>query len=136
MLRIASVGFARRASACGLWGHGYVYLRADGRDLGDEPTFYQQFETDRMTCQSEIHRHDPTPGGRGRGGCVAGAVTDCMAQKGYVVAPSEAADLKRKALAAEAAEKAQREAAATAPPPLPPVPPKQIASKPKPKPQP
>ena len=114
---------------------GYVYMRADGRDLGEDPALYKQFETDRMTCQGDGHATDvPSSAAYRSGGPSGDNGRDCMTAKGYLVVQSDVAELKRKEIAAQAAEKAQREAAAAAPPPPPPVPPKRVAAKPKPKP--
>jgi outer membrane biosynthesis protein TonB len=114
---------------------GYVYMRADGRDLAEDPALSQQFETDRMTCQGQGHSSDiaGSTAHHGAGGASNGP-RDCMGEKGYIVVQSDVAELKRKEIAAQAAEKAQREAAAAAPPPPPPAPPKKVAAKPKPKP--
>jgi hypothetical protein len=114
----------------------YVYVRADGRDFAEDQALYQQFENDRMTCQSEGHSGNiPTNAAYHSTGDVGGNARDCMGKKGYTVVQSDVAELKRQDLAAKAAEKAQREAAAAAPPPPPPAPPKRVATKPKPKPQ-
>jgi len=125
-------------------GSGYVYLRADGKDLSGDPALYQQFETDRMICQGEGHSTDGSvqtafSSVKGAPGA-AGVSQDCMADKGYLVVPADLAALKQQDLAAKAAEKAQREAAAAAPPPPPPPPPpvtpQRATAKPKPKPKP
>jgi hypothetical protein len=114
----------------------YVYVRADGRDFAEDQALYQQFENDRMTCQSEGHSSNiPTNAAYHSTGDVGGNARDCMGKKGYTVVQSDVAELKRQDLAAKAAEKAQREAAAAAPPPPPPAPPKPVAAKPKPKPK-
>jgi hypothetical protein len=113
-----------------------VYVRADGRDLAEDQALYQQFETDRMTCEGEGHSGNiPSNAAYHSTGDVGGNARDCMGKKGYTVVQSDVAELKRQDLAAKAAEKAQREAAAAAPPPPPPAPPKRVATKPKPKPQ-
>jgi hypothetical protein len=114
---------------------GYVYMRADGRDFGEDPALYQQFETDRMTCQGVAHGNDiPSNATIHSTGAMGDNGRDCMAGKGYLVVQSDVAELKRKEIVAQAAEKAEREAAAAAPPPPPPAPPKRVAAKPKPKP--
>ena len=113
-----------------------VYVRADGRDFAEDQALYQQFENDRMTCQSEGHSSNiPTNAAYHSTGDVGGNARDCMGKKGYTVVQSDVAELKRQDLAAKAAEKAQREAAAAAPPPPPPAPPKPVPAKPKPKPK-
>ena len=106
-----------------------VYVRADGRDFAEDQALYQQFENDRMTCQSEGHSSNiPTNAAYHSTGDVGGNARDCMGKKGYTVVQSDVAELKRQDLAAKAAEKAQREAAAAAPPPPPPAPPKPVRS--------
>jgi hypothetical protein len=98
----------------------YVYVRADGRDFAEDQALYQQFETDRMTCQGEGHSGNiPSNAAHHSTGDVGGNARDCMGKKGYTVVQSDVAELKRQDLAAKAAEKAQREAAAAAPPPAP-----------------
>jgi len=56
MLRTAALVLAALMLA-GLAGctASYVYVRADGRDFAEDQALYQQFETDRMTCQGEGH---------------------------------------------------------------------------------
>jgi hypothetical protein len=99
MLRIAALSFAVLLIGCG---QSYVYIRADGQDIGSDPALSKQFETDSMTCQGEMHREGP-PTGRGPSvGAGGGSVNDCMAAKGYVVVQSDVADLKRQDLAAKA----------------------------------
>jgi len=101
MLRIAALAVALLLTGCG---QSYVYVRADGQDIGGDPAIYKQFETDSMICQGETHRQDGSPTGRGaRVGASSGAANDCMAAKGYIVVQSEVADLKRQDLAAKAA---------------------------------
>ncbi len=51
MLRTTVLALA--ALMLGACSQGYVYMRADGRDFGEDPALYKQFETDRMTCQGE-----------------------------------------------------------------------------------
>jgi outer membrane biosynthesis protein TonB len=133
MLRATVLALA--ALMLGACSQGYVYMRADGRDLGEDPALYKQFETDRMTCQGEAHGTDvPSSAAYRSGGPSGDNGRDCMTGKGYLVVQSDVADAKRKEITAQAAEKAQREAAAAAPPPPPPAPPKRVAAKPKPKP--
>jgi hypothetical protein len=99
MLRIVGLAVALLLVGCG---QSFVYIRADGRDIGSDPALYKQFETDSMTCQGEVHR-EGAPTGRGVSvGAGGGAVNDCMAAKGYTVVQSELADLKRQDLAAKA----------------------------------
>jgi hypothetical protein len=123
-------------------GANYVYLRADGQDLGSDPALYQQFEKDSGICLSEIDTISGLPAwGSGTNDVAGGgnAARECMREKGYLVVQADVAALKQQDLAAKAAEKAQRDAAAAAPPPAPPPPPvapKQVAAKPKPKPKP
>jgi hypothetical protein len=101
MRRIGALGVALLLTGCG---QGYVYVRADGQDIGGDPALYKQFETDSMTCQGETHRQDGSPTGQGsRVGASTGAAKDCMAAKGYLVVQSDVADLKRQDLAAKAA---------------------------------
>ena len=84
MLRIAALAVALLLTGCG---QSYVYVRADGQDIGGDPALYKQFETDSMICQGETHRQDGSPTGRGaRVGASSGAANDCMAAKGYIVA--------------------------------------------------
>jgi hypothetical protein len=133
MLRTTVLALA--ALMLGACTQGYVYMRADGRDLGEDPALYKQFETDRMTCQGLGHGTDVPSSTAYRGAGPSGDNgQDCMTGKGYIVVQSDVADLKRREIAVQAAEKAQREAAAAAPPPPPPAPPKRVAAKPKPKP--
>jgi hypothetical protein len=99
MLRIVGLAVALLLAGCG---QSYVYIRADGHDIGSDPALYKQFEIDSMTCQGEVHRQG-APTGRGVSvGAGGGAVNDCMAAKGYTVVQSELADLKRQDLAAKA----------------------------------
>jgi hypothetical protein len=99
MLRIARLGVALLLTGCS---QSYVYMRADGQDLGADPALYKQFETDSMVCQGESHR-EGSPTGQGfHVGPGGGAVKDCMAAKGYLIVQSEMADLKRQELAAKA----------------------------------
>jgi hypothetical protein len=130
MLRTTALVLA--ALMLGACSQGYVYMRADGRDLGEDPALYKQFETDRMTCPGEGHGTDvPSSAAYRSSGPSGDNGRDCMTGKGYLVAQSDVAEMKREEIAAQAAEKAQREAAAAAPPPSPP---KRVAAKPKPKP--
>src|SRR5271169_6963924 len=99
MLRIGALGVALLLTGCG---QSYVYLRADGRDIGGDPALYKQFETDSMTCQGEVHRQGPPTGWGVSVGAGGASVNDCMAAKGYTVVQSELADLKRRDLAAKA----------------------------------
>jgi hypothetical protein len=86
-------------------------VRADGRDFAEDQALYQQFETDRMTCQGEGHSGNiPTNAAYHSTGDIGGNAPDCMGKKGYTVVQSVMAVLKRQDLAAKAAEKAQREA--------------------------
>jgi hypothetical protein len=99
MLRIAALSLALLLIGCG---QSYVYIRADGQDIGSDQALYKQFETDSMTCQGEMYRQGGPPTGRGVNvGAGGGAVNDCMAAKGYIVVQSELADLKRQDLAAK-----------------------------------
>jgi hypothetical protein len=99
MLRIAALSLAFLLAGCG---QSYVYIRADGQDIGNDPALYKQFETDSMRCQGDMHRGGPPTGYGTSVGAVGGSVNDCMATKGYVVVQSEVADLKRQDLAAKA----------------------------------
>jgi hypothetical protein len=89
-----------------------IYLRTDGEDIASNPALHQQFELDRITCQTE-------PGDN----------QDCMAIKGYVSVRKEQAAAKQQQLAATAAESAEREAVAVLPPPTPTRPHKTAAVK-------
>jgi hypothetical protein len=118
MLRATVLALA--ALMLGACSQGYVYMRADGRDFGEDPALYKQFETDRMTCQGEAHGTDvPSSAAYRSGGPSGDNGRDCMTGKGYLVVQSDVAETKRREIAAQAAEKAQREAAAAAPPPPP-----------------
>jgi hypothetical protein len=101
VLRIAAFTLAT------LWlagcGQSYVYVRADGQDISGAPALYKQFEGDSMICHGETHRQESSSGWGPNVGANSGAVNDCMTAKGYVVVPSEMADLKRRDLAARAA---------------------------------
>jgi hypothetical protein len=62
----------------------YVYVRADGRDFAEDQALYQQFETDRMTCQGEGHSSNiPSNAAYHSTGDVGGNARDCMGKKGY-----------------------------------------------------
>jgi hypothetical protein len=100
MLRIAALTVALLLTGCG---QSYVYVRADGQDIGGDPALYKQFETDSMICQGETHRQESSSARGPSVGANSGAVNDCMTAKGYVVVQSEVADLKRQDLAAKAA---------------------------------
>jgi outer membrane biosynthesis protein TonB len=123
-------------AACSLGGR-FAYVRADGQDIGD-PAVSQQFNKDRMVCQSEMHGTAGTGDPHANNGMAAGgdAVQDCMEAKGYMVVMQSEAVAKQQELAAQAAEKARREAEAAAPPPPPPPPPPPHKTKLKPKPKP
>jgi len=80
----------------------YVYVRADGRDFAEDQALYQQFETDRMTCQGEGHSSNiPSNAAYHSTGDVGGNARDCMGKKGYTVVQSDVAELKRQDLAAK-----------------------------------
>ncbi len=89
-----------------------VYLRTDGQDLAANSTLRQQFELDRLTCQTE-----------------AGDTKDCMAVKGYVSVPKDQAAAKQQQLAANAAQNAAPETVSGLPPLRPTTPPKRLADK-------
>jgi hypothetical protein len=58
----------------------YVYVRADGRDFAEDQVLYQQFETDRMTCQGEGHSGNiPTNAAYHSTGDIGGNARDCIA---------------------------------------------------------
>ena len=100
MSRIAALSLALLLTGCG---QGYVYIRADGRDIGSDPALYKQLEIDSMTCEGEMHRGIGRATGRGfSAGSGGGSINDCMAAKGYTVVQSELADLKRQDPAAKA----------------------------------
>src|SRR5215470_2316287 len=69
-----------------------IYLRTDGQDMAGNPALHQQFELDRLNCQTE-----------------PGDDRDCMAVKGYVTVPKEQAAAKQRQLAATAAQNAEHE---------------------------
>jgi len=69
-----------------------IYLRTDGQDMAGNSALHEQFELDRVTCQT-----DP------------GDTRDCMAVKGYVAVPKDQAAAKQRQLAAIAAQNAQQE---------------------------
>jgi hypothetical protein len=99
-LRIAALGVALLLTGCAQGG--YVYVRADGRDLSGDPALYKQFETDSMACQGESFRQGSTAGrGGGSFGANSALASDCMTAKGYLVVQSDVADLKRQELAAK-----------------------------------
>ena len=64
-----------------------IYLRTDGQDMVGNSALHEQFELDRVTCQT-----DP------------GDTRDCMAVKGYVAVPKDQAAAKQRQLAAIAAQ--------------------------------
>src|SRR5262245_31607244 len=98
MWRIAGLVVGLLLAGCG---QSYVYMRADGQDLGADPALYKQFETDSMVCEGESHR-DGSPTGQGfHSGAGSRAAKDCMAAKGYVIVQADLADLKRQELAAK-----------------------------------
>ncbi len=99
-MRIAALGVALLLTGCAQGG--YVYVRADGRDLSGDPALYKQFETDSMACQGESFRQGSTAGrGGGSFGANSALASDCMTAKGYLVVQSDVADLKRQELAAK-----------------------------------
>ena len=51
-----------------------IHLRTDGQDMAGNSALHEQFELDRVTCQT-----DP------------GDTRDCMAVKGYVAVPKDQA---------------------------------------------
>ena len=69
-----------------------IYLRTDGQDMVGNSALHEQFELDRVTCQT-----DP------------GDTRDYMAVKGYVAVPEDQAAAKQRQLAAIAAQNAQQE---------------------------
>jgi|SRR5271166_5302344 len=89
-----------------------IYLRTDGQDIAGIPALHQQFELDRMTCQTE-----------------PGDDKDCMAVKGYVSVPKDQAAAKQRQLAAIAAQNAEHETVSELPPLRPTTPPKNLAGK-------
>lgn len=115
MLRIAAFSLALLLVGCGQGqGQSYVYIRADGQDLGADPALYKQLETDSMICQSQAHQGGgPTTGRGGPAGAGNTAVNDCMATKGYLVVQSDLADVKRQELAAKATGSPEAHSVAT-----------------------
>jgi hypothetical protein len=97
-----------------------IFLRTDGQDMAGNPALHQQFELDRVTCQTE-----------------PGDDKDCMAVKGYVSVPKDQAAAKQRQLAAIAVQNAEHETVSELPPLRSTTPPKTLAAKkPKPKPKP
>ncbi len=76
-----------------------VYLRTDEQDIAANSALRQQFELDRITCQTE-----------------AGDTRDCMAVKGYVSVAKDQAAAKQQQLAAIAAQNAAPETVSGLPP--------------------
>jgi hypothetical protein len=89
-----------------------IYLRTDGQVMADNSALHQQFELDRVTCQTE-----------------PGDTQDCMAVKGYVAVPKDQAAAKQRQLAAIAAQNAQQETVSEPPPLRSTTPPKSLAGK-------
>ena len=89
-----------------------IYLRTDGQDMAGNPALHQQFELDRVTCQTE-----------------PGDDKDCMAVKGYVSVPKEQAAAKQRQLAALPAQNADHEIVSELPPLRSTTPPKTLADK-------
>jgi hypothetical protein len=89
-----------------------IYLRTDGQDMAGNSALHQQFELDRVTCQTE-----------------PGDDKDCMAVKGYVSVPKEQAAAKQRQLAATAAQNAEQENVSELPPLRSTTPPKTLAGK-------
>ena len=89
-----------------------IYLRTDGQDVAGNAALHQQFELDRVVCQSE-----------------PGDDKDCMAVKGYVLVPKEQAAAKQRQLAAIAAQNAEHETVSELPPLRSTTPPKTLAGK-------
>ena len=116
-MRIAALGVALLLTGCAQ--SGYVYVRADGRDLSGDPALYKQFETDSMTCQGESFRQGSTAGrGGGSFGANSALASDCMTAQGYLVVQSDVADLKRQELAAKTGNVPAAAASRAAPVPL------------------
>ena len=89
-----------------------IYLRTDGQDIAGIPALHQQFELDRMTCQTE-----------------PGDDKDCMAVKGYVSVPKDQAAAKQRQLAAIAVQNAEHETVSELPQLRPTTPPKTLVGK-------
>ena len=89
-----------------------IYLRTDGQDMAGNPALHQQFELDRVTCQTE-----------------PGDDKDCMAVKGYISVPKEQAAAKQRQLATLAAQNAEHETVSQLPPLRSTTPPKTLAAK-------
>jgi len=89
-----------------------IYLRTDGQDMAGNPALHQQFELDRVTCQTE-----------------PGDDKDCMAVKGYISVPKEQAAAKQRQLATLAAQSAEHETLSELPPLRSTTPPKNLAVK-------
>jgi hypothetical protein len=87
-----------------------IYLRTDGQDMAGNPALHQQFELDRVTCQTE-----------------PGDDKDCMAVKGYVSVPKDQVAAKQRQLAAIAAQNAEQETVSELPPLRSTTPPKTLA---------
>jgi hypothetical protein len=89
-----------------------TYLRTDGQDMAGNAALHQQFELDRVNCQTE-----------------PGDDRDCMAVKGYVAVPKDQAAAKQRQLAAIAAQNAQQETVSEPPPLRSSTPPRAFAAK-------
>jgi hypothetical protein len=100
----------------------YVYVRADGQRLFDDPVLQQQFKMDATVCEGDTNKAGLS-GVAVYGGGLAGAAATidranavgrvavgCMAEKGYVQVPEEQAGAERARLAEIEAEKKRRAA--------------------------
>ena len=68
-----------------------VWVRTDGRKIGDDPAPLQQGKSDIAACDANLDSGAPTASARG-----------CMAQKGYVLVQKNQAEDVRAAYAAAA----------------------------------
>jgi hypothetical protein len=72
-----------------------VWVRTDGRRIGDDPVLLQQGKTDIAVCNANLDPGTPTETARG-----------CMGQKGYVLVQRDQAEDVRAAYASGAAQRA------------------------------
>ncbi len=72
-----------------------VWVRTDGRRIGDDPVLLQEGKADIAVCNAHLDPGPPTETARG-----------CMAQKGYVLVQRDQAEGVRAAYAAGAAQRA------------------------------
>lgn len=98
-----------------------VFVRTDGRSIKDHPELQPEFEVARTACNGEMNKA-ALSGVTFAGGGIAGAIAQgqrneaagevgkgCMAEKGYMLVPTDQAEERAREFARAAAVKAASE---------------------------